>query len=221
MVNTSLLRSFVAIAGCAIVVSASGSQFLFESATLGGPIIDGQAGGTELSQQLLGVRFQLGSTVQVQSVGGDILGFSGTLFAAIVPLSSLSAFPTGASGSLDALAATAFTPPFPGEDINIPLSVTLTPGVYALIFGSDQFGASGSGAMPRDNVDIPGNASFIDYAAFSSTPGWFDSPDKGYRFVVKGTTISANVPETGSSLCLLALGLLAVVFLRQFVPKGT
>ena len=214
------LRQFALVVGAcaATVLNASSSPFLFESATFGGgPLIDGQAGGIALlPTQFLGARFEVANTVEVQSVGGDIVGIaSGPLFAAIIPLSSLSALPSGPLSSLDVIAETTFTAPFPGGDVSVPLSVTLEPGVYGLLFGSGLFGATGEGAMPRDNKEIPENASLFDYHLSAGVLGWYDTVAHGLRFFVKGTTGSQSVPDTGSTLSLLALGVIGIVVLRS------
>jgi hypothetical protein len=212
----------IVIAVCAsAVLDASSAPFLFESATFGGaPLIDGQAGGIALlSTQFLGARFEVDDTLQVQSVGGDIVAIAGgSLFAAIIPLNSLSALPSGPLGSLDVIAETTFTAPFPGGDVSVPLSATLEPGVYGLLFGSGLFGATGEGAMPRDNKEIPGGASLFDYHMSAGVLGWYDSVAHGLRFFVKGDTISQSVPDTGSTLSLLALGVVGLVILRRRMP---
>jgi MYXO-CTERM domain-containing protein len=45
------------------------------------------------------------------------------------------------------------------NDVSAPLQVSLTPGWYAVIFGSGLFGATGHGAFPYNNTPVgnPGN----------------------------------------------------------------
>jgi hypothetical protein len=178
---------------------------IHESATLGTIGLSGS--GPTLSGQLLGSRFSVTSTVQVGSIGGHIVQTSGlNLFGAIIALSGPSALPTGSPlAGAEVIATTTFTGPFPSADILVPLSVTLSPGDYALVFGSQLFGATGSGSMPMTNTDLPG-ASYFFWNAGSSQ--WFNSGFTNARFVVS----TSSVPEP-STLALFATGLALLAFL--------
>lgn len=173
---------------------------IHQSALLG---TTGQGGGVSLySNQFLGSRFTIsGAAVNVESIGGHMYNFSGSLFGAIVSLSGPNALPSGNPFDLTTLASTNFTGPFPSADILTPLSVTLSPGDYAVIFGSGQFGASGSGAMPNNNTDLPG-ASYFFWTGYNWQNGGFTKA----RFVVEGTVI----PEPTTFL-LFGMGLLGIV----------
>ena len=159
-----------------------------------------------LSKQILGARFHVGSAVQIEEIGGHILGqqthvngqpersFYGTLFAAIVRLNGPTALPTETPDSLTAVASTIFTPAFPSDDILVPLTVTLPVGDYALIFGGgDLFGATREGSMPDNNVEIPGNASIFSWSEQRNT--WLNETNRGLRFVIK-TSVAAPDDET-------------------------
>jgi hypothetical protein len=171
-----------------------GAPFVFETAKLGET---GQVGGLALSDQILGARFHLEAPTQIDEVGGHMLGLPadaqnyGTLFAAIVALSGPTAFPVGDPASLNVLAFTTFTAPFPSQDVLVPLSVSLPPGHYALIFGgkSGLFDSTGNGTMPNNNTEISGNALFL--WSIGRTSEWLNGT-AGARFVIKGTTSVPN-----------------------------
>src|SRR5262245_12118734 len=84
------------------------------------------------------------------------------LFLASVTNSSLgqlspspdpTALPSGAPFDSTLVASTTFNAGFPSTDLLTPLSVTLPPGDYALIFGSGLFGAVAEGFMTVNNTD--------------------------------------------------------------------
>ncbi len=184
-------------------MAGTASAFLIhESATLG-PL--GNFGGTTLSgTQFLGSRFSVTSTVQVGSIGGNIAEFAGgDLFGAIIGLSSPLALPTGSPFTLaEVIASTTFTGTSLSADILVPLSVTLSPGDYALVFGSGEFGATGTGFMPFNNTDLAGASYF-----FWTGTQWVDGL-ANMRFVVS----SSSAPEP-STLSLFATGLALLAFL--------
>ncbi len=155
----------------------------------------GQRGGSTLaSTQFYGWRFKLTKAVEITHVGGHLLGnFSGdsTIFGAIISLSSPNALPTGNPFTTgEVLASTTLTPTAPSSEILVPLSVTLKPGNYALVFGSGLFNAFGIGAMPNytDQLDLPGT-SLSSYFFWDGTESrWRDGTDGGtthVRFLVR------------------------------------
>ena len=88
-----------------------------------------------------------------------------------------------------------FEPPFPSDDVSTPLSATLVPGNYALVFGSGLFGATGEGALPLfdDQQDIP-PTNISSYIFWSiprpeSPPEWRTNLASRMRFVVAGAVI--------------------------------
>jgi hypothetical protein len=198
------------IATCTTCTSY-GQDFLFESASLGAT---GQDGGSSISGpvdtsagQFLGVRFHLTDTVAVDHIGGHISS-EGSLFGAIVPLNNLSALPGSDPMSFVPLAQTTFTATTLSSDIHVPLSVILSPGDYALIFGSQRFGATGFGSMANDNVDTPA-ANYIQGTATPSGGFWENSGIQGVRFVITGTV----VPEP-SAIALLGVGMAGLISYR-------
>lgn len=203
-----------------ITNSPTASSVTLESATLGS--LSGLPGYSIDDYQFLGWRFQINETLQVRNIGGHFAGYADReIFGAIAPLSDLTALPQGIPEDLEelSLAATTFSVPSNDNDPNTssvvlltPLSVTLTPGYYALIFGSGLFGASGSDAMPfpESQQDFPNSSYF-----FASTSGvglattWRNGGISDVYFVVEGESISSTqVPEPSSTFGLFALGVL-------------
>jgi hypothetical protein len=186
-------------------------EVIFESALLGPT---GQTGGaligtlTPGSDQLLGARFHIDDEVHVVAVGGHLSEHHdpgrGSLFAAIVPLGGSSAFPTGSPIDDTTLAVALFMASFFSTDLLVPLSLTLAPGDYALIFGSNRFGATGFGVMPTNNADLFGIAPYFFWDPPSGE--WRNTTSGGLRFVVSGEAI----PES-STLSLLVVGTLGLL----------
>jgi hypothetical protein len=165
------------------------AAIIHESATLGPT--GSRSGATLISGIFVGSRFSLTNTVQVTEIGGHLVEFEGgSLFGAIIGLSSPTALPSGRPFDPgEVLASTTFTAPSFSEDVLIPLSVTLPPGDYALVFGSGLFGATGRGAMPLNNTDIPGSASYFTW--FGNPNVWMDTQFRNLRFVVLGNPAPA------------------------------
>jgi len=139
---------------------------IYESSTLGPT---GQTtGGFNVNEvQFLGSRFSISETMEVSQIGGHMYRGSfgdNLIFGAIVELSGPDALPLGDpfTGG-EVLASTTFTPPVLSADVSVPLSITLQPGDYALIFGSGEFGATnGEGVMTVNNFITPeGVGSYI------------------------------------------------------------
>ena len=153
----------------------------------------GIPGGSPVTDtQFLGSRFSVTETVNVDKVGGHIYGHppvtgttaDGPIFAAILPLSSPTALPVGTFDETE-IAFTLLRAPLgfiQKEDflVPFPLSVTLEPGHYALIFGSaTEFSAPGIAIMPNINVPDSGSYFFWNGSKWSNGGG-------GTRFVVTG-----------------------------------
>ncbi|MBE3069787.1 MAG: PEP-CTERM sorting domain-containing protein [Planctomycetes bacterium] len=166
-----------------------------------------------MDDQFLGARFQFTEAVEVESVGGVFRNiFGGTYFAALVPLASMNALPTGdpANGIPfnpgEVLAYRTFAGGFPALQV-VPFSITLDPGVYGVVFGTGLYGtsASGSGGMPR-YAEVPGSNSFF----WSTLPWRWQSNMGPYENRIQITV----VPEP-ATLSLVALGGLGALLRRR------
>jgi len=191
----SRFRWLGVVVGLIVVAHAAGvsaAPIIWESATMGP---DGQGAGPAVSAtQLVGWRFRVTSSVSVTEVGGHLGRISGQLFAAIMPLESIDALPPAPPFTASpVLGSAAFTPPAVTADVRVPLSVLLSPGSYALVFGSGQFGAAGSGLIlnsQQTNIEPTIRASYVTWrqtlpGVFEWTVGSLDN----LRFVVVGREV--------------------------------
>jgi hypothetical protein len=196
------------------VLSASpvcADPIIFQSATLGPT---GQSSETTITPfQFLGARFSLSEPVEVTQIGGHLgvidSSSVGSFFGAVLALSGPGALPAGSSFTpSEVVATTTFDLPFTTADILTPLSATLEPGDYALVFGAGQFGSpiTAVGVMPNDNFDLPGASYF-----FWDNSNWRDDGFFNTRFVVEGNFV---VPEP-ASLLLLGTGLATLLVWRR------
>ncbi len=178
-----------------LFAAAADPSLLHESAAMGS---EGQMGGAIIDAgQFLVARFHVDQTAEVEAIGGH-LGSSGEIFGALIPLSGPDALPEEIP--LDqALASTTFDAGTASRDFRTPLSATLEPGDYALVFGSGLFGAQGDGFMPENNADFP-DASYFLWDGAGSDGGF-----ENVRFVVA-------LPEpTATLLQACALATLALL----------
>jgi len=162
-------------------VSEVFADIIYESATLGPTGID-FPGNSINSGQYLGSRFSITQQVEVSEIGGHLRTQTGNIFGAIVELSGPlpSSFPLSAG---EVVASTVISAPGLSSDVSVPLSVTLMPGDYAIIFGSGQFGATGFGLMTFNNVNTPeGVGSYF----FSQAGNWLNGGFDNTRFTVNG-----------------------------------
>jgi len=109
------------------------------------------------STHWIGSRFHIDEEVLVTEIGGHLLALpEGTIFGAIVALSSSGAVPEGSPfNEGEVVASTIFNPGWPSSLYRMPVSVILEPGDYALVFGTDALGASGGdGAMPQSTMGL-------------------------------------------------------------------
>ena len=156
-------RGFVLV--CVGVVGVEGSvravaePVVLEAAEMGTP---GRIGGNSVSTaQWIGWRFQTDELLAVRRIGAHLLSYTdvpGELFAALVRLDSITAVPHGAPFTEDEVVATTLIHgPFPSAEAFVPMSATLEPGAYTLVFGTGLFGATGEGALHNgpDQPDIP------------------------------------------------------------------
>ena len=194
-----------ALAGAALGVLFCSTQLgaqtvILESASLGAT---GHISGSSVTiAQFVGWRFQINAALDVDRVGGHLLGdpnSPGGVFAALVALDSITAVLHGAPFTADeTIATTVFQPAFPSDEIEVPLTTALQPGSYALVFGTGLFSASGAGALPNfdDQPDIPPTdiSSYIFWSRpFQGLPfEWRQNLASHMRFVV-----DAHVPIPG------------------------
>jgi hypothetical protein len=195
----------IAAAFLLLSAHAAPAGVLFESATLGRTGI-ANGGYSVGALQFLGVAFTLSRAAKISAIGGHISS-EGSLFAAVVRLPSGTAVPSFAPADLPAnvVAHVVFKAPEKSGDFIVPVSVTLPPGAYGLMFGSGMFGAEGSGFMPVPTdtgaADIPGTVNYFSYTAGaggSSSRKWESGRFRGARFVVHGEPASSPSPTTGS-----------------------
>jgi hypothetical protein len=135
---------------------------------------------------------------------GQFIYGSGSIFGVIVPLSGPAGLPSGVELSgTNVLAETTFTPPassnFVVNDYQTPLSVTLQPGSYGLVFGTGEFGATGTASL-TNNTSFLGLQSYFDW--YPPQGGWVQGTFPSSRFVIEGTVVPEPV-----SMGLLTVGL--------------
>lgn len=125
------------------------------ASTLPGPA--NQVGGTGFQpNEYVGWRFATSVPMAVEQVGGhmyDSSGQTGEIVAALVRLASLTSTPTGSPFTeSELLAKTTFLPGNPSNDFFVPLSATLIPGSYMLVFGTGFYGTTGGAGFPNPPV---------------------------------------------------------------------
>jgi hypothetical protein len=93
--------------------------------------------------------------------------------------------------SPDVLAHTLLDFPIDSGDVNSSIGpITLSPGFYALVFGTDRFGASGIGDVIEDNTEI-GSPSYF----YSKAGNYLDDVNGGLantRFFLNGVSLDAT-----------------------------
>jgi hypothetical protein len=198
--KTYLFQILTSVILILFIYSYAQADIIYESATMGP---SGQySGGYAIdSMQFIGASFYVPSTVQVTAIGGHLYAiYSGDdVFGAIVKLNSASDLPKGLPlNSPEVVAQTVFVPSYYSSDIRVPLSCTLTPGYYGLVFGSGLYGATGMGSMPyTGQSDLPG-ASYFFWLDDGIDYGWYNTSALNVRFVVEGTVVSPGYcPASG------------------------
>jgi len=169
------------------------AELIYESATLG-PTGQTSGGFNANEVQMLGSRFSISETMEVSQIGGHMYRGSfgaNPIFGAIVELSGPNAFPLGDpfTGG-EVLAFTTFPVPVLSTDVSVPLSITLQPGDYALIFGAGALGGTnGEGVMTVNNFDTPEGLG--SYFFWQKNNNWRNgSPDlDNSRFTVNGLDV--------------------------------
>ncbi len=181
-----------------IHAASTASAASLESAPMG---IPGKVSGVSIApggQSVIGWRFEVSVPFQVESIGGHLFGSNQQpIFGAIVALDSISSLPLGLPfNPSEVVASTTLIPPSPSDEIVLPLSTTLAPGAYALLFGTNELGVTGIAAVPNspsEQPDIPPTTiqSYIVYGI--PRPGrplqWRENLTSSMRFFVRGTTV--------------------------------
>jgi hypothetical protein len=204
------------VAWIAILVPSTRAEEIFASAppgpaglTVNDPLAIGSLGMG--SAQLLGMRFDIQATTQISEAGAYLIGNGEPMFAAIVPLASGSAFPSGSPFDSSTLAVSLFTPGQTSNDYFASFDLILQPGWYGLIMGAGYFGSpSSAGALlVEDGSGSPppmfgwGKLAGQQPTTWSSYGG-----DTDFRMIVE------SVPEPAALPMMILLGAVATI-LRQ------
>jgi hypothetical protein len=149
---------------------------------------------------------------------------SGSLFVALVPLSSMTSLPVGNPPAGipfnpgEVMAAEAFDVDLglSPQVVTVPFSANLSPGVYGVVFGTGMFGATGYSAQPGASPGMPayhrvaGSSSFF----WSTSPfRWMDT----HFFTDQEMNIMITVVPEPSTITLMAVGFFA---LRRMHCRG-
>ena len=191
------LGTILAICAAADAFSAAPSSTIFESAILGPMAQPVDQTIVIVPDQYLCARFHVSQPTLVDQVGGLMRRYPSShtvsIFAAIAPITSSSGFPQLSPSQFQPLAVTSLdltTGDY--ADWRAPLSVLLSPGDYALIFGTGRFGVSGNAVMYRESPDTL-QASYFQ-GSYHLPDGrndiWLNSDYlQKLRFVVTGTVV--------------------------------
>ncbi len=199
------------------------ANILYESATNGGGPTTG--GITIFSTQFIASEFTLHSAATITNISGEvtsITGFPNIFFVTLLHLSS-PGLPNDLVGDpfggIPQLYTTTFSgaPQFTSDEVSFPVSLSVSAGTYAVVFGSGLFGSpAAEGYMPgtgAGNIVLPGANLFTWYDSTGSSDyssaQWTESANGGQRFVVEGIPI----PEPSSAI-LIVIGLVALAFRR-------
>ena len=208
----------------------SGS-FLLETASINpavSPFGGLVAGSAPFNQtQFVGARFSLTVTTQLHHIGGHIVGShrtnlagqtvaqQGAGFLAIFPLINAQSFPTVDANRFEtqAIFSTLLSPSGPRTDHLVPLSLFLSQGDYAVVFGGGSgrernwFGSDGDIFFGEDYLKPSDSIIYGHTFRSSPTISWNESSSQtfGPRILIAGTP----VPEP-STFLLFASGIIGV-----------
>jgi hypothetical protein len=203
--RSGLCMASLVLANAVAVVTVQAIPITLESAPLDA-VDSTRTGGYDVdSHQFLGWRFRVDQTFEVTAVGGNFTGVggSGGLFAAIVSLSRPGALPLGSPFLPEEVLGTAsWLSGGVRMDQLVPLSVTLAPGTYGLVFGSGAFGVNGQSTMSFLVTDPSGSPDLFAMQTDLQgiNPRWVNSGAQ-VRFLVQGMADGAvSVPDSSPSL---------------------
>jgi hypothetical protein len=227
MRRVAFVGSLTVVVYFAGLAAPARAGLLFESATTA---VTGPASNYSFidndSSFFSGVNFFLASPAKVSDIGGHFItpfvNGNNEIFGAIVRVNGPTDPPSpfDLSGP-DVLGTTLIKlPPVANDSENESgaLSLALTPGWYAVIFGSGKFGATaeGSGAIVVSD-GLPANTNGVNTYSLRQSDGLQIIQAAGARYFVDGELTANAVPEPSSAyLLLIGLGALAVVSGRSF-----
>jgi hypothetical protein len=205
MQKASAFTAAALFAGLAAVAapSAANARIIFETAAFTG-VDTGEY--IVYDTRYIGAVFTLSKTTQITGIGGQFGGYpAGTIFGAIIPISSGTGLPDLSPSMIeaDSKGHVKFAAPSATTDLTEPLDVTLSAGSYAVVFGAGAFGADGSGGLGDGNTTI-GSPGFVQYASWNGD-AWTSESFDGVRI-----TVSA-VPEL-STWAMLTIGFVGLGF---------
>jgi len=170
------------------------------------------------SWQYVGIRFELDQPAQLTALHAEMGDSPSSFFAALVQLPSVTSLPQGnpfAQGEV--LYSTIFNLDWDFMKLwDIPFTVSVDPGAYAIIFGAGQFGSSGYiSAVAGTYNSVPASTGFV-WVPDSPAPlaPWHDTPSITFNVSVEGTL----VPEP-SSVTFVFVGLLTLRVWRMIPRK--
>jgi hypothetical protein len=204
--------ALVALASLAATLAcgrAAAQPVIHESATVGQ--VGQTTGGASISAtQYIGTRFQLGDRTEVGFLGGHFYvppGSNGEMFAAVMRLDSLSSLPSGDPFNASDLARVVYSTRVTvdsssSRDYFFPATFTLDPGVYGLIYGKGQFGASAAGSVGAANG---GQNLSPHYMLWNdqNTPGWDNGGFPNARLTVYAVPEPTAAALAAGACCLL------------------
>jgi hypothetical protein len=192
------------------------ADILFESATpvFSGPWTSSISGVSAGFGFISGFNFEVTTPVHVTDIGGDFgIGFptgNNQLFGAIAPAPGLISPPNPPDLSSNVLGTTLIPLPsnFPTANVSGNLSLDLSPGIYAVLFGSQKFGATGDATAvifqdgQQANIPVPGVFTY----AIRQSDGAFLPQGSGPRYFVEGTVIGQQPPAVPEPSAVFLFG---------------
>ena len=156
------------------------------------------------NHDLIGAAFSLSGPTTITGIGAQFgCCNGGSIFGTIVPLASITSFPSVASDQLASISLASILFAVPSGtaalDLMEPLSTPLTlgPGDYAVIFGAGQFGSASNAFADIGDYNTPVEPAHL-FRSFFSTD-WSAFNDPGIRIDVQGA-VAVPGPVVGAGL---------------------